>query len=367
MIPMVDLKQQFNDIREEIFAVMTEVIESSQYVLGPKVMELEKKIAAYHAVSEGIGVASGTDALHLAVEALGIGEGDEVITTPFTFFATAEAIMYTGATPVFVDIEPDTMNIDPLEIEKKITERTKAILPVHIFGHPADMERILELAKKHNLSVIEDCAQSFGADYKGRKAGSLGDAGCFSFYPSKNLGAFGDGGMILLNDSAVAADIRKLRNHGSKGVYRHQCVGFNSRLDEIQAGILLVKFKRIDRYNELRRQKAALYNEALKSRVSSGDLQLPVERPGCSHVYHQYTIRSANRDRIQKVLHEKGVSSVVYYPVPVHLQEAVNVLGYKKGDLPVAEEAAEKVLSLPVYPELEESAIREIAEIINHV
>lgn len=361
MIPMVDLKRQFNDIKDEICAVITEVLESSQYILGPKVVELEKQIAAYHGVRDAVGVASGTDALHLAVEALGIGEGDEVITTPFTFFATAEAIMYTGATPVFVDIEPDTMNIDPIEIEKKITERTRAIMPVHIFGHPADMDRIGSLAQKYDLKVIEDCAQSFGAEFNGKKTGSFGDAGCFSFYPSKNLGAYGDGGMILLDDSAVTADIRKLRNHGSRGMYRHECVGFNSRLDEIQAAILLVKFRRIDAYNDLRRQKAALYNELL-----TGDIELPVERPGCRHVYHQYTIRTDNREKVQKVLQEKGASSVVYYPVPVHLQEAVSILGYKKGDLPVAEAAAEKVLSLPVYPELEESSIREIAEIINH-
>lgn len=361
MIPMVDLKRQFQDIKDEVCSVITEVLESSQYILGPKVSELEKQIAAYHGVAEALGVASGTDALHLAVEALGIGDGDEVITTPFTFFATAEAIMYTGATPVFVDIERDTMNIDPAEIEKKITDRTRAILPVHIFGHPADMERINALATKHGLKVIEDCAQSFGAAFNGKKTGSFGDAGCFSFYPSKNLGAYGDGGMILLKDPSVTADVRKLRNHGSKGMYRHECVGFNSRLDEIQAAILLVKFRRIDHYNDLRRQKAALYNSLL-----SGDVELPVERAGCRHVYHQYTIRSNDRERLQKILHEKGVSSVVYYPVPVHLQEAVSVLGYKKGDLPVAEEAAEKVLSLPIYPELEESTIREIAEIINH-
>lgn len=358
---MVDLKRQFQDIKEEIVGVITEVLESSQYILGPKVMELEKKIALYHGVTEALGVASGTDALHLAVVALGVGEGDEVITTPFTFFATAEAIMYTGATPVFVDIEPDTMNIDPVEIEKKITDRTRAIMPVHIFGHPADMDGIRVLAKKYNLKVIEDCAQSFGAEINGKKTGSLGDAGCFSFYPSKNLGAFGDGGMILLNDAKVAADVRKLRNHGSKGMYRHECVGFNSRLDEIQAAILLVKFRRIDHYNDLRRQKAALYNSLL-----SGNVELPAERAGCRHVYHQYTIRSNNREKLKKILHDKGVSSVVYYPIPVHLQEAVSVLGYEKGDFPVAEEASEKVLSLPIYPELEESSIREIAEIINH-
>jgi UDP-2-acetamido-2-deoxy-ribo-hexuluronate aminotransferase len=361
MIPMVDLKKQFNDIKQELFDVLTEVLESSQYILGPKVQELEKSIAAYHGVSEGVGVASGTDALHLALDAIGIGEGDEVITTPFTFFATAEAILYTGATPVFVDIEPDTMNLDPGKIEESITKRTKAIVPVHIFGHPADMERIQAIAKEHSLSVIEDCAQSFGAGIKGQKTGSFGDAGCFSFYPSKNLGAFGDGGMVLLGDDAIAADIRKLRNHGSVGAYRHESVGFNSRLDELQAAVLLVKLRRIDVYNEQRRQVASLYNTLL-----SGAVELPVERPGCTHVYHQYTIRTQKRNELQSHLRENDVSSVVYYPIPLHLQEAVSFLGYKKGDFPVAEETAEKVLSLPIFPGLEEMTVRKIADIINN-
>jgi UDP-2-acetamido-2-deoxy-ribo-hexuluronate aminotransferase len=361
MIPMVDLKKQFNDIKQELFDVLTEVLESSQYILGPKVQELEKSIAAYHGVSEAVGVASGTDALHLALDAIGIGEGDEVITTPFTFFATAEAILYTGATPVFVDIEPDTMNIDPGRIEKSITRRTKAIVPVHIFGHPADMERIQAIAKEYSLSVIEDCAQSFGAGIKGQKTGSFGDAGCFSFYPSKNLGAFGDGGMVVLGDDTIAADIRKLRNHGSVGVYRHESVGFNSRLDEIQAAVLLVKLRRIDAYNQQRRQIASLYNTLL-----SGTVAPPVERPGCTHVYHQYTIRTAKRNELQSHLRENNVSSVVYYPIPLHLQEAVSFLGYKKGDFPVTEETAEKVLSLPIFPGLEDVAVRKIADIVNN-
>lgn len=362
MIPMVDLKKQFVEIKEEVLAVLTEILESSQYILGPRVRELEKKIAEYHDASEAVGVASGTDALHLAVEALGIGEGDEVITTPFTFFATAEAILYTGAKPVFADIDQDTMNIDPVEIESKITQRTKAIMPVHIFGHPADMERIINLAKKYNLRIIEDCAQSFGAQINGKKTGSFGDMGCFSFYPSKNLGAFGDGGMVLLSDPSVADDIRRLRNHGSKGAYRHESVGFNSRLDEIQAGILLVKLRRIDEYNNKRRQKAALYNELLSDTVVK-----PVEKPGAYHVYHQYTIRSRQRDEIQKHLSKNSVSSVVYYPIPLHLQEAIGFLGYKKGDFPVTEEISEKVLSLPMYPDLEETSVRKIADIINNV
>src|SRR4030066_2018223 len=281
MIPMIDLKKQFSEIKDEVFEVLTEILESTQYILGPRVLELEQKIARYHDVSEAMGVASGKDALHLAVKALGIGEGDEVITTPFTFFATAESIFYTGATPVFVDVEPDTMNIDPKKIEEKITSRTKAIMPVHISVHPADMDMICNIAKKHKLMIIEDCAQSFGAEIRGKKTGSFGDAGCFSFYPSKNLGAFGDAGMVLLQDHAVADDIRQLRNHGSKGAYKHEKVGFNSRLDEMQAGILLVKFKRIDQYNEKRRDRAALFNELLSDVIIR-----PVERPGMKHVYH---------------------------------------------------------------------------------
>jgi dTDP-4-amino-4,6-dideoxygalactose transaminase len=362
MIPMIDLKKQFDEIKDEVLAAVTEILESSQYILGPRVQELEKKIASYHKVPESIGVASGTDALHLAVEALGIGAGDEVITTPFTFFATAEAIMYTGASPVFVDIEPETMNIDPEKIEAMITEHTKAVIPVHIFGHPADMEKVMKIAKKHNLRVIEDCAQSFGAAIGGQRTGSFGDAGCFSFYPSKNLGAFGDGGMVILNDQSLADTIRLLRNHGSKGAYRHDRVGFNSRLDEVQAAILLVKFRRIDEYNRKRREIAALYNQLISDRIVK-----PVERKGMTHVYHQYTIRSPKRDEIQRRLREMNISSVVYYPIPLHLQEAVRCLGYDKGDFPIAEGAAAEVLSLPMYPELETSAVREIAEIINNV
>lgn len=362
MVPMVDLKKQFSEIKEEVFNILTEILESAHYILGPKVSELETLIARYHGVSEAVGVASGTDALHLSIDALGIGEGDEVITTPFTFFATVEAILYTGAMPVFVDIEPDTLNIDVSKIEAKITDKTKAILPVHIFGHPADMEEIMKIANKHGLKVIEDCAQAFGAGIKGRKVGSFGDVGCFSFYPSKNLGAYGDGGMITLNDSSVADETRKLRNHGSKGAYRHEAVGFNSRLDEIQAGILLVKFRRIDEYNRKRREKAALYNKLLSNKV-----KCPVEKKAAYHVYHQYTIMSPMRDKIQKALKDRGISSVIYYPIPLHLQEAMKFMGHKEGDFPAAEKASREVLSLPMYPELEESVVREISEIIINV
>src|SRR4030066_2055062 len=259
MIPMVDLKKQFQEIKEDVFHVLTEILESSRYILGANVSELEKEVADYHGIKEAIGVASGTDALHLSIDALGIGEGEEVITTPFTFFATVEAILYTGATPVFVYIEPDTLNIDVSQIEANITGKTKALLPVHLFGHPADMRTLLNTAKKHRLKIIEDCAQSFGAEANGKKVGSIGDAGCFSFYPSKNLGGYGDGGMIILNNPRLAERIRELRNHGSKGSYKHKRVGFNSRLDEIQAGMLLIKFENIVEYNSKRRQNAALY------------------------------------------------------------------------------------------------------------
>lgn len=362
MVPMVDLKRQFQGIKDEILGVLAEILESSHYILGSKVSEFEEKVADYHYVNNAIGVASGTDALHLSIDALDIGEGDEVITSPFTFFATVEAILYTGAVPVFVDVEPDTLNIDVKQIEAHITKKTKAILPVHLFGHPADMEKILEIAKKYRLKVIEDCAQSFGAELNGRKAGSFGDAGCFSFYPSKNLGGYGDGGMITLNNPKVAEKIRELRNHGSSGAYRHKRVGFNSRLDEIQAGILLVKFKHIDEYNSQRRRNATRYNALLSEKIIC-----PTEKEGAYHVYQQYTIMSRKRNMIQQSLREKGISSVVYYPVPLHLQGALKFLGYQKGDFPVAEKAAREVLSLPMYPELEERTIIKIAKIIKDI
>ena len=268
MKPMIDLKKQYAGIKDEVLHVVNEILESSHYVLGEKVSDLEENIRIYHGVREAIGVASGTDALHLSLKSLGIGAGDEVITTPFTFFATVEAILYAGARPVFTDIEPDTFNINPLLIEKKLTKHTKAILPVHIFGHPADMTGIMNIAESNGLKVVEDCAQSFGASLNGKKTGSFGNAGCFSFYPSKNLGACGDGGMIIVNSREDAERIKILRNHGSSGGYRHDCLGYNSRLDELQAGILLVKFRKIDEYNAMRRENAQLYNRLLAGSVT---------------------------------------------------------------------------------------------------
>jgi dTDP-4-amino-4,6-dideoxygalactose transaminase len=362
MIPMVDVKKQLQDIKDDVYAVMKNIIENGHYILGPHVTDLEKRLAQYHGVRDAIGVASCTDALHLAIDALGIEQGDEVITTPFTFFASVEAILYTGAVPVFVDIEPDTFNINTREIEAHITKKTKAILPVHLFGHPVDMKKIMHIAKKHRLRVIEDCAQAIGAKSHDKKVGSFGDAGCFSFYPSKNLGGFGDGGMVTLNNARVAEKIRALRNHGSRGSYRHETVGFNSRLDELQAGILLVKLNRLEEYTQKRRQNAALYSHLLSSMVTC-----PVEREGSYHVFHQYTIRSPKRNAIQQRLKENGIASVVYYPVPLHLQKALKFLGYRKGEFPVTEKASKEVLSLPMFPELEASTIQKIADVIRDV
>jgi len=362
MIPMVDLGKQFTEIREEIMNVVDQILESSHYILGPKVRDFEKRITEYLKVSDALGVASGTDALHLSIEALGIGEGDEVITSPFTFFATVEAIVYTGAKPVFVDIEPETFTIDCTKIEEKITPRTKAILPVHLFGHPSDMERIMAIAEKHGLYVIEDCAQAFGAEIRGRKVGSFGDTGCFSFYPSKNLGAYGDGGMITLRETKFSEVIKSLRNHGSKGSYIHDSIGFNSRLDELQAGILLVKLKKVDEYNRKRREKALRYNSLL-----SGIVTCPSEKENVYHVYNQYTILCKNRNEVQQRLKDNGISSVVYYPLPLHLQDAMSFLGYREGAFPIAEKASGEVLSLPIYAELEESDIERIAGVITKV
>ena len=369
MVPMLDLKKQMEGIRDEMLNEVAAVIESGQYILGKKVSQFEQKAAEYIGAKHAIGVASGTDALHLSLKALGIGPGDEVITTPFTFFSTLEAIIYLNATPVLADIEPDTFNIDPAKIEEKITPKTKALIPVHIFGCPAGMDRILQIAGKYDLKVVEDCAQSFGATLGGRKTGSLGDAGCFSFYPSKNLGAYGDGGLVCVDSDSLATGIRLLRNHGSSGGYMHSTVGFNSRLDELQAAILLVKLKKIDSYNEARRQKAALYNRLLCGDGRSGIICPPLGEAGSSftHVFHQYTIRHPRRDAVREKLRAEQVSSMIYYPVPMHLQPALKFMGHKEGDFPAAEAACREVVSLPIYPELEDAVIERICSAVKSV
>ncbi len=359
MIPMIDLEKDFLDIKEEVIHTTTEILKSTKYILGPHVKDFEKKLASFHRTLYAIGVASGTDALHLSLSSLGIKRGDKIITTPFTFFATIESIIYQGAIPVFVDIDSQTMNMNVEKIEEKITEKTKAILPVHLFGLPCNMERIMFLARKYSLFVIEDCAQSIGAAIHGKKTGSFGDLGCFRFYPSKNLGCYGDGGAIITNHSGINDTLRALRNHGSKGNYIHETIGFNSRLDEIHAGILLIKLKRIDKLIEMRRKNASLYRNLLHEHVIC-----PHETEGYRHVYHQFTIRSPLRDRIMKRLKEEKISSVIYYPVPMHLQKALEDYEHKKGDFPVAERVSAEVLSIPVYPGMTENDIERVSKVI---
>ncbi len=362
MIPMVDLRRQYEGIKGEIDAAIEGVLDKTQFILGPNVAELECEIAGYHGIPYAMGVASGTDALLLALRACDIQPGDEVITTPFTFIATAEVIAILQAKPIFVDIDDKTYNIDPARIEKKITPRTRAIIPVHLFGHPADMDAIMDISRRHKLRVIEDCAQAFGAQYRGRRVGSIGDFGCFSFFPSKNLACYGDGGMVITRDEGMAQKIRFLRNHGSRIKYHHDLLGYNSRLDEIQAAILRVKLRRIEAWNDGRRKAADLY----RTFIRRGDVTLPTEASDCRHVYHQFTIRSANRDRITANLSSHGIASAVYYPVPLHLQKVFTGLR-GADDLKVSEVSAAEVLSLPMFPEITEEEVRRVSDVINRV
>ena len=362
MIPMVDLKREYRALKSEIDAAISGVLEQTQFILGPNVGKLEEEVAAYHELRYAVGVANGTDALLLALRACGIKAGDEVITTPFTFIATAEVIALLNAIPVFVDICPDTFNIDCAQIAGKITRKTKAIIPVHLFGHPADMAPIMEIARKHKLKVIEDCAQAFGAKYHSQKVGTIGDAGCFSFFPSKNLAGYGDGGMIITKNEEIAKQLKMLRNHGSAVRYYHQIVGHNSRLDEIQAAVIRVKLKKIGQFNEARRQNAAAYCAAINRK----DIILPSVASGCDHVYHQFTIRSKNRDTLAVALQEKSIASAIYYPVPLHRQEVFLKLYNISVKLPQSEVCAREVLSLPMFPELNQEEISLIADVINN-
>jgi len=362
MIQMVDLKRQYTTLKSDIDNAIARVLDSTQFILGRETVTLEKEIATYHNLPHALGVGSGTDALLLALDALGIGEGDEVITTPFTFIATAEVTAALKAVPVFVDIEPETYNIDPGRIEEKITDRTKAIIPVHLFGHPADMKTIVALAQKYGLMIVEDCAQAFGAEYGGKKVGTFGDCGCFSFFPSKNLAAYGDAGMIVTGNDTVAEKIRMLRNHGTAVKYHHSMIGYNSRLDDIQAAIVRVKFRHIDRFNAQRRQNAALYRQ----HIQRPDTQLPSTREGTTHVYHQFTIRSKHRDAIRQSLTDADIASAIYYPVPLHRQAAFSHLDGGRDALPVSEQCAMEVLSLPMFPELTEGEIHRICHVINN-
>ncbi len=360
-IPSFDLKRQYQDLKLEIDQVVKDVMEKGQFILGENVSLLESELSVYCGTKYAIGVASGTDALLLSLRALGVCPGDEVITTPFTFFATAEVISNLGAKPVFVDIEPDTFNIDVEKVERVITKNTKVILPVHIFGQMCDMDKILELKEKYNLSVVEDACQAIGAVYRGKKAGSIGDTGCFSFFPTKNLGAFGDGGMIVTSDEKIKDKILMLRNHGSKKKYYHEELGYNSRLDEIQAAILRVKLRYLDSYIKRRQEIASLYNNLLSDVPY---VKTPRIKEGHIHTFHQYVIRAERRDELQRYLSDNGIGSTVYYPLPLHLQKVYNILGYKLGDFPEAERASKDVLALPMWPELKDEEVRKVVEVI---
>lgn len=359
MIPMVNLKAQYAKLQPEIESGLKQVLESCAFILGPNVQAFEQEAADYLGVNHAIAVASGTEALHLALIAAGIGPGDEVITTAFTFIATAEAIKYVGAKPVFVDIDSKTFNIDPIAVKAAITEKTKAIMPVHLFGQPADITALQEICEHHDLQLIEDCAQSFGATVAGQQTGSFGQAAGFSFFPSKNLGAYGDGGLVATQCEATAAQIKKLRNHGSDVRYYHDVIGYNSRLDEMQAVVLRAKLKHIDEYNRRRREVAHRYSETL----SSLSVTPPFEDKFGMHVYHQYTLLSEQRDAIMKALQDNAIACAVYYPVPLH-QQSVFSDDCQNVSLPVTEMVSRQCFSLPICPELTDDQVDHICSVI---
>lgn len=359
LIPMVDLKAEYALLKDEVEPAVLTALASAQYIGGPNVRAFEQEVAAYNGVRHAISCASGTDALLLALRACGVGPGDEVITTPFTFVATASTISMCGARPVFVDIDAKTYNLDPARIEAAITPHTRAVVPVHLYGQPADLEPIAEICQTHGLRLIEDAAQAFGAEYGGRKSGAYGDLGCFSFYPSKNLGAFGDGGMVITDDDALADKVRVLASHGSRQRYHHDVLGYNSRLDELQAAILRVKLKHVDAFNTARRRIAHRYN----AQLAGCGVATPHEDGKGLHVFHQYTLQSDRRDRIQAALTEAGISSAIYYPIPLHRQ-ALYAGECRDLRLPVAEAAAARVLSLPISPLLTDEQIDRICEVV---
>jgi len=360
-IPLLDLKAQYASIRAEIREVLDRVMDSQQFILGPEVEALEREVAEYCRCRHAVGVSSGTDALLVALMALGVRSGDEVITSAYSFFATAGTIARLGATPVFVDIDRETFNIDPAAIESKITARTRAILPVHLFGQMADMDALLRIAARHKLPVIEDAAQAIGAEAGGERAGGLGEAGCLSFYPTKNLGGAGDGGMVTTNNADLADRLKTLRDHGFRKRYDAEVLGGNFRLDAIQAAVLRVKLRHLDRWTEARQRNAAEYRNSMPPGIG-----LPVERPG-RHVYNQFVIRHPRRDALMKHLKEQKIGCEVYYPVPLHLQKCFAALGHRPGDFPVSEQAAAETLALPIYPELTPEAIRRVAQAIARV
>ena len=353
-VPLLDLKAQYASIRKEVQEAVEEVLESQWFILGPNVKKCEEQIAEYCRCRHAIGVSSGTDALLIALMAEGIGPGDEVVTTPYTFFATAGCVARLGAKPVFVDICPDTFNIDPAAIERRITEKTKAIIPVDLFGQCAELDPIIEIARRHRLTVIEDAAQAIGAEYRGHRAGSLVEYGCFSFFPSKNLGAGGDGGMVVTQDDQRAEKLRTLRVHGSKPKYYHALIGGNFRLDAIQAAIVNVKLRYLDEWSAARQSNADRYRRLFEASglVESGVVRLPPVAPQHRHIYNQFVVRVPKRDELRSYLNDRRVATEVYYPVPLHLQECFAYLGHREGDFPESELAARETLALPIYPEL---------------
>lgn len=356
-IPLVDLKSQYEMIKDEIDEAIQRVVDRTIFIGGEEVAAFDREFAEYCETEAAIGVSSGTEALRLALIACDVGPGDEVITAPSTFIATVEAIAQVGATPVFVDVEEETNNIDPDLIEAAITSRTRAVIPIHLYGYPADMDRICDVAKRHSLKVIEDAAQAHGARYKGRRVGGFGDAGCFSFYPGKNLGAYGDAGAVVTNDQQVAQRVRLLRDHGRRDKYEHLILGYNSRIDAIQAAILRVKLRQLDRWNDARRSINCIYRELLQD----SHVSLQEEGPTVEPVYHLFVIRSNDRDQLRESLDDAGISTGIHYPIPLHLQPALWHLGYKRGDFPVSEEIADKVVSLPMFPELSQDTAQNIA------
>ena len=356
-VPLVDLVAQYRTIRTEIDEAIGRVLESGQFILGPNVTALEQEVAAYLGTRHAVGVASGTDALVLALRALRTGPGDEVIVPSYTFFATAEAVMLVGARPVFVDVDSEMYCLNVRQVGDRISARTKAIIPVHLYGHPADLGPLLELAQAYQLKVIEDTAQAIGAKYRGRRTGGLGDVGCLSFFPSKNLGAYGDGGMVVTNDEHLADAVRVLRTHGWREKYQPESVGYNSRLDELQAAILRVKLRYLDDWNDRRRALAGWYTR----RLAGVGIGLPSEAPDVTHVYHLYVIRVEDRERVQQRLSKWGIASAVYYPRPLHLTAACRHLGYREGPFPVAERASRESLAIPLYPEMTERHLASVA------
>jgi dTDP-4-amino-4,6-dideoxygalactose transaminase len=360
MIPFVDLRAQYFQIKPEIDAAIASVLESGQFVLGEEVAAFEREFAAYCNARFAIAVNSGTSALHLALLAANIGPGDEVVTVPFTFVATVAAIRYTGARPIFVDIDPESYTMDVHRLEGAITKQTKAILPVHLYGQPADINPILEIAQRHGLVVIEDAAQAHGAEYKGCRVGAIGDLGCFSFYPGKNLGAYGEGGIVTTNNPDYANTIRMLRDWGQERKYKHSLRGYNYRMDGLQGAVLRVKLRHLEGWTEARRKNAALYNELL----SKDGVKTPRQMPYARHVYHIYSLRTPRRDLFQQILLGHGVHTAIHYPIPVHLQEAHVDLGYRCGDFPISEQVASEVVSLPMYAELSDEKIQIVTTII---